>query len=74
MFPTLLHLGKPSGMVRARPIVPWAASRANVGIGATSSGVRPPSPGMGSSAQPSAMHTTYLVRDVMVTAFQSVAS
>src|SRR5215216_7967948 len=61
MLPTSLPGGRPGGMTAARPTRPRAASLASVGIDATSSGVRPPSPSNGSSAQPSGTHTTYFM-------------
>ena len=59
MFPTSLPGGIPGGITAARPTSPRAASRASVGIDATSSGVRPSSAATGRSAQPSGTHTTY---------------
>ena len=59
MLPTSLPGAIPGGITAARPTSARAASAARVGIDATSSGVRPPSSGTGSSAQPSGTHTTY---------------
>src|SRR5579885_2865596 len=59
MLPTSLPGGSPGGMTAARPTSPRAASRASVGIDATSRGVRPPSAATGASAQPSGTQTTY---------------
>src|SRR4249919_891100 len=59
MLPTSLPGGRPSGITAARPTSPRAARRANAGIAAASSGVRPSSSASGSSAQPSGTSTTY---------------
>src|SRR5437879_6470485 len=61
MFPTSLPGGMPGGMTAARPTSPRRASLASVGIAAASSGVRPPSAAIGSSAHPSGTHTTYFI-------------
>src|SRR4051812_40443879 len=62
MLPTSDPGGRPGGITAARPTSARAASRASVGIDAASSGVRPPSASIGSSAQPSGTHTTYFIR------------
>src|SRR4051812_46004623 len=59
MLPTSLPGGSPSGITAARPTSDRAAIAARCGIAATSSGVRPPSSALGSSAQPSGTRTTY---------------
>src|SRR5687768_12974255 len=64
MLPTSLPGGMPGGMTAARPTSPRAASRARVGMDATSSGVFPPSAATGRSAHPSGTHTTYFTRRV----------
>src|SRR4051812_28125251 len=62
MLPTSDPGGRPSGITAARPTSPRAASADSTGIDAASSGERPPSASMGSSAQPSGTHTTYFTR------------
>jgi hypothetical protein len=62
MLPTSLPGAIFGGITAARPTSPRAASRASVGIDATSSGVRPPSRAKGSSAQPSGTQITYFTR------------
>ena len=64
MLPTSLPGAIFGGITAARPTSPRAASRASVGIDATSSGVRPPSRANGSSAQPSGTQITYFTRSV----------
>src|SRR3954464_11978355 len=59
MLPTSEPAGSPGGITAARPTSPRAANDASVGIDAASSGVRPPSSSIGSSAQPSGTQTTY---------------
>src|SRR2546421_3983333 len=61
MLPTSLPGGSPGGMTAARPTWPRAASDASTGVDAASSGVRPPSSSIGSSAHPSGTHTTYFM-------------
>src|SRR4051794_32317168 len=61
MFPTSLPGGRPGGMTAARPTWPRRASEASTGVLAASSGVRPPSSSIGSSAHPSGTHTTYFM-------------
>ncbi len=64
MLPTSLPGAIFGGITAARPTSPRAASRASVGIDATSSGVRPRSRANGSSAQPSGTQITYFTRSV----------
>src|ERR671911_2880842 len=59
MLPTSLPGAILGGITAARPTSPRAASRSSVGVDATSSGVRPPSPAIGSSGQPSGTQITY---------------
>src|SRR5918994_252689 len=59
MFPTSLPGAILGGITAARPTSPRAARRSSVGVDATSSGVRPPSPAIGSSEQPSGTQITY---------------
>src|SRR3954470_19330853 len=59
MLPTSLPGGSPSGITAARPTSDRAAIAPRCGIAAASSGVRPPSSALGSSAHPSGTRTTY---------------
>src|ERR671910_1924450 len=59
MLPTSLPGAIFGGITAARPTSPRAARRSSVGVDATSSGVRPPSPAIGSSEQPSGTQITY---------------
>ena len=64
MLPTSLPGAMRGGMTAARPTSPRAASRARLGMAAASSGVRPPSASIGSSAQPSGTQITYFTPPV----------
>src|SRR5687768_7338536 len=64
MLPTSLPGAIPAGITAARPTSARAASRARVGMDATSSGVLPSRAATGRSAQPSGTHTTYFTASV----------
>ena len=58
MFATSLEVGNPSGSVSSVPDRPLRAIQSMLGVAAASSGVRPPSSSIGSSAMPSPRKTT----------------
>src|SRR3989454_9776848 len=67
MVPTSLPGGRPRGMVRVRPRMPREAMWSRFGVRATSSGVLPPSSGIGSSAIPSPCSTTTFIESPTLT-------